>query len=87
MPMHGNALSRQWHGRSTVCTLATGTRINITQSPLAAIGDAASAHTVLRVTSVGVINLSSPAVQALAELFGPIPDCCKRRCTSTPSAK
>jgi len=68
------ARSRQWHGRSTVRTLAAGTRIDVTQGPLAAFGDEAAAYTVLRVTSVGVNNLPSPAVQALAELFGPIPE-------------
>ncbi|WP_371860196.1 type VI secretion system Vgr family protein [Pseudoduganella plicata] len=68
------ARSREWHGRSTVRTLAAGTRIDVTQGPLAAFGDEAAAYTVLRVTSVGVNNLPSPAVQALAELFGPIPE-------------
>jgi uncharacterized protein involved in type VI secretion and phage assembly/uncharacterized protein (DUF2345 family) len=75
LQMQGHeARSRQWHGRSTVRTLAAGTRIDVTQGPLAAFGDAASSYTVLRVTSVGVNNLPSPAVQALAELFGPIPE-------------
>ncbi|MTV56563.1 contractile injection system protein, VgrG/Pvc8 family, partial [Pseudoduganella buxea] len=68
------ARSQPWQGRSTVRTLAAGTRIDVTQGPLAMFGDAPASYTVLRVTSVGVNNLPSPAVQALAELFGPIPE-------------
>ncbi len=68
------ARSQPWQGRSTVRTLAAGTRIDVTQGPLAMFGDAPASYTILRVTSVGVNNLPSPAVQALAELFGPIPE-------------
>ncbi|MTV53347.1 type VI secretion system Vgr family protein, partial [Pseudoduganella buxea] len=68
------ARSQPWQGRSTVRTLAAGTRIDVTQGPLAMFGDAPASYTILRVTSVGVNNLPSPAVRALAELFGPIPE-------------
>ncbi|WP_254442343.1 type VI secretion system Vgr family protein [Duganella vulcania] len=69
------ARSQLWRGRSTVRTLAAGRRVNVTQGPLAsAEGDAVPAYTVLRVTSVGVNNLPSPAQHGLAELFGPIPE-------------
>ncbi|OFA03683.1 heterokaryon incompatibility protein Het-C [Duganella sp. HH101] len=69
------ARSQQWRGRSTVRTLAAGRRINVTQGPLAAADGAETpAYTVLRVTSVGVNNLPSPASHGLAELFGPIPE-------------
>ena len=62
-----------WRGRSTLRTLRAGTRLTILDAPLQQLGDA-PAFTVLRVTSVGVNNLPSPAQQALAELFGPIPE-------------
>ncbi|MQA21681.1 type VI secretion system Vgr family protein [Rugamonas rivuli] len=69
------ARSQQWRGRSTVRTLAAGRRINVTQGPLAAADGAETpAYAVLRVTSVGVNNLPSPASHGLAELFGPIPE-------------
>ncbi len=69
------ARSQLWRGRSTVRTLAAGRRVNVTQGPLASAGGAAvPAYTVLRVTSVGVNNLPSPAQHGLAELFGPIPE-------------
>ncbi|TWI66188.1 Rhs element Vgr protein [Pseudoduganella lurida] len=68
------ARSHQWRGRSTVRTLAAGTRVDVTQGPLAGAGDAPLSYTVLRVTSVGVNNLPAPVVQGLAELFGPIPE-------------
>ncbi|QJE02011.1 type VI secretion system tip protein VgrG [Massilia forsythiae] len=64
-----------WQGRSTVRTLAAGTRIGVTQGPLAAFGaGTAPAYTVLEVTSIGVNNLPVAAQQGLAELFGPIPE-------------
>ncbi len=68
------ARSSQWQGRSTVRTLAAGTRIAVTQGPLSFADGQMPAYTVLRVTSVGVNNLPTPAVAALAELFGPIPE-------------
>jgi type VI secretion system VgrG family protein len=66
------AVAQQWRGRSTVRTMAAGTRFTLTQGPLSA--DAAPTYVLLRVRSVGVNNLPSPAQQALAELFGPIPE-------------
>ena len=69
------ARSQLWRGRSTVRTLAAGYRVNVTQGPLAsAEGAAVPAYTMLRVRSVGLNNLPSPAQHALAELFGPIPE-------------
>ena len=69
------ARSQLWRGRSTVRTLAAGRRVNVTQGPLAsAEGASVPAYTVLRVSSVGVNNLPSPAQHGLAELFGPIPE-------------
>ena len=62
-----------WRGRSTLRTLRAGTRLTIIDAPLRQLGDA-PAFAVLRVASVGVNNLPSPAQQALAELFGPIPE-------------
>jgi type VI secretion system secreted protein VgrG len=62
-----------WRGRSTLRTLRAGTRLTIIDAPLQQLGEA-PAFTVLRVCSVGVNNLPSPAQQALAELFGPIPE-------------
>ncbi len=50
-----------------------GTRLTILDAPLKQLGEAAP-FALLRVTSVGVNNLPSPAQQALAELFGPIPE-------------
>ncbi len=67
------ARSQLWRGRSTLRTLRAGTRMTILDAPLQQLGDA-PAFVVLRVTSVGVNNLPSPAQQALAELFGPIPE-------------
>lgn len=61
-----------WHGRSTVRTLRAGTRLTVSDTPLAQYRD--TAFTVLRVTSVGVNNMPPPAQHALAELFGPIPE-------------
>ncbi len=54
-------------------TLRAGTRLTVTGTPLQSLGEAAS-YTVLRVVSVGVNNLPSRATEALAELFGPIPE-------------
>ena len=62
-----------WRGRSTLRTLRAGTRLRILDAPLRQLGEA-PAFAVLRVASVGVNNLPSPAVHALAELFGPIPE-------------
>ncbi|MGZ8317341.1 MAG: type VI secretion system Vgr family protein, partial [Telluria sp.] len=67
------ARSQMWLGRSTVRTLRAGTRLTVTVAPLQQLGDTA-AFTILRVTSVGVNNMPSPAQHALAELFGPIPE-------------
>ncbi len=67
------ARSHRWCGRSTLRTLRAGTRLTITGVPLQRLG-VAPAFTVLRVISVGVNNLPSPAQQALAELFGPLPE-------------
>jgi type VI secretion system VgrG family protein len=64
------ARSRLWRGRSTVRTLRAGTRMNVSDMPR----EDAAAFTVLRVWSVGVNNMPTPAQQALAELFGPIPE-------------
>ena len=66
------ARSQLWQGRSTVRTLRAGTRMAITGLPLKELSDAS--FTLLRVTSVGVNNLPLPAQQALAELFGPLPE-------------
>jgi type VI secretion system secreted protein VgrG len=68
------ARGQLWRGRSTVRTLAAGTRVNVTQGPLAAADGSVPAYVMLRVTSVGVNNLPSPAQHGLAELFGPIPE-------------
>ena len=72
------AAAQLWHGRSTVRTMQAGTRFTLTQGPLSLDGDAppnsAPAYVLLRVRSVGINNLPSPAQQALAELFGPIPE-------------
>lgn len=67
------ARGQLWSGRSTVRTLRAGTRMNVTGAPLRQLG-AAGAFTVLRVSSVGINNLPPPARDALAELFGPIPE-------------
>ena len=67
------ARAQLWNGRSTVRSLRAGSRLTVTRTPLRALGNGA-AFTVLRVTSVGVNNLPPPAQQALAELFGPIPE-------------
>jgi type VI secretion system VgrG family protein len=66
------AAAQLWRGRSTVRTMAAGARFKLTQGPLSS--DSEPAYVLLRVRSVGVNNLPSPAQQALAELFGPIPE-------------
>jgi type VI secretion system VgrG family protein len=66
------AAAQLWRGRSTVRTMEAGSRFTLTQGPLPS--DSAPAYVLLRVRSVGVNNLPSPAQQALAELFGPIPE-------------
>jgi type VI secretion system secreted protein VgrG len=68
------AASQRWQARSTVRTLRPGTRFSLTQGPLGSHGDTAPAYNVLRVISVGVNNLPAPAVDGLAELFGPVPE-------------
>ncbi len=67
------ARTQLWRARSTLRTLRAGTRLEITGAPLQRLGEAA-AYTVLRVDSVGVNNLPSKAREALAELFGPLPE-------------
>ncbi|OIJ44468.1 type VI secretion system Vgr family protein [Massilia timonae] len=67
------ARGQLWSGSSTVRTLRAGTRMNVTGAPLRQLG-AAGAFTVLRVSSVGINNLPPPAREALAELFGPLPE-------------
>jgi len=67
------ARSQSWHGRSNLRTLRAGTRLTVLGAPLSRLGDT-SAFTVLRVTSVGINNLPTAARDALAELFGPIPE-------------
>ena len=66
------ARSHLWRGRSTLRTLRAGNRLTVIDAPLKQ--GAAPAFSMLRVVSVGVNNLPSPAQQALAELFGPIPE-------------
>ena len=67
------ARGQLWSGRSTVRTLRAGTRMDVTGAPLRQLG-AAGAFTVLQVSSVGINNLPPPARDALAELFGPLPE-------------
>lgn len=67
------ALSQLWQGRTTLRTLRAGTRLQVLGAPLRQFGEAPE-FAILRVTSVGVNNLPLPAQQALAELFGPIPE-------------
>ncbi len=74
LQMQGNeARAFMWSGRSTLRTLRAGCRLTVIDAPLQKLG-ATPAFAILRVTSVGVNNLPSPAQQALAELFGPIPE-------------
>ena len=75
LQMEANEARRHlWDARSTVRTLRAGTRFTLTQGPLQPLGDADPAYVVLRVVSVGVNNLPTPAKQGLEELFGPIPE-------------
>jgi type VI secretion system VgrG family protein len=67
------ARSQSWRGRSTLRTLRAGARLTVTGAPLGQLG-AAAPFTILRVTSVGVNNLPTRAQDALAELFGPLPE-------------
>jgi type VI secretion system VgrG family protein len=67
------ARSQMWSGSSTLRTLRAGTRLTVLDTPLKQLGNT-PAFTVLRVFSVGVNNMPSSAQQALAELFGPIPE-------------
>ncbi|PHV22403.1 type VI secretion system tip protein VgrG [Janthinobacterium sp. BJB446] len=68
------ARAQLWQARSTVRTLRAGTRFTLTQGPLSQADGAASEYVVLRVASIGVNNLPAPALEGLAELFGPIPE-------------
>ena len=68
------ARAQLWQARSTVRTLRAGTRFTLTQGPLPPADGAAPEYVVLRVASIGVNNLPAPALQGLAELFGPIPE-------------
>lgn len=67
------ARGQMWQGRSSVRTLRAGTRLQVLGAPLQQLGESA-AFTVLRVFSIGVNNMPPQAQQALAELFGPIPE-------------
>jgi type VI secretion system secreted protein VgrG len=66
------ARNHRWQGRSTVRTLRRGTRFTLTQGPLSGQFDMPAVYNVLRVVSVGINNLPTPAVHGLAELFGPV---------------
>ena len=68
------ARAQLWQARSTVRTLRAGTRFTLTQGPLQPADGAAPGYVVLRVASIGVNNLPVPALEGLAELFGPIPE-------------
>ena len=68
------ARAQMWQARSTVRTLRAGTRFTLTQGPLQPADGAAPEYVVLRVASIGVNNLPLPALEGLAELFGPIPE-------------
>lgn len=78
------AVAQLWRGRSTVRTMMAGTRFSLTQGPLQSVADSAPTYVLLRVRSVGVNNLPSPAQQALAELFGPIPELLEEIATDLP---
>ncbi|MEX5747199.1 type VI secretion system Vgr family protein [Massilia sp. X63] len=67
------ARSQLWQGRSTVRTLRAGTRLTVEATFLQRLGGTAG-FTMSRVRSVGVNNMPPPAQQALAELFGPLPE-------------
>jgi type VI secretion system secreted protein VgrG len=66
------ARSQPWWGRSNLRTLRAGTRLTISGLPLQQVQN--GTFSILRVTSVGINNLPAPAQQALAELFGPLPE-------------
>jgi type VI secretion system secreted protein VgrG len=66
--------SQRWQARSTVRTLRPGTRFSLTQGPLSGHTETAPVYNVLRVVSMGINNLPGPAVDGLAELFGPLPE-------------
>jgi type VI secretion system secreted protein VgrG len=68
------AASQRWQARSTVRTLRPGTRFSLTQGPLSGHTETAPVYNVLRVVSMGINNLPGPAVDGLAELFGPLPE-------------
>jgi type VI secretion system secreted protein VgrG len=68
-----DARTQLWRGRSTVRTLRAGTRVVVSGAPRRELGGSAP-FTIVRVTSIGVNNLPPPARDALAELFGPIPE-------------
>jgi type VI secretion system secreted protein VgrG len=68
------AANQRWQARSTVRTLRPGTRFTLTQGPLSGHSDIAPVYNVLRVVSVGINNLPTKASDALAELFGPLPE-------------
>lgn len=67
------ARGQAWRGRSSVRTLRAGTRVQVLGAPLQQLGDLAS-FTVLRVLSIGVNNMPPATQDALAELFGPVPE-------------
>ncbi|STQ92370.1 Uncharacterized protein conserved in bacteria [Janthinobacterium lividum] len=68
------ARAQLWQARSTARTLRAGTRFTLTQGPLPPADGAAPEYVVLRAASIGVNNLPAPALEGLAELFGPIPE-------------
>ncbi|MFZ6751402.1 type VI secretion system Vgr family protein [Undibacterium sp. Ren11W] len=68
------ARNKLWLAHSTVRSLRPGTRFSLSQGPLQQLGDTAPSYVVLNVSSAGINNLPKPAQQALAELFGPIPE-------------
>ena len=74
--LHAEAMearSASWIMRSTIRTLRAGSRFTLLGGPRPSDGPEPS-YTVLRVRSVGINNLPAPASEALAELFGPIPE-------------
>jgi type VI secretion system secreted protein VgrG len=68
------ARNKLWLAHSTVRSLRPGTRFSLSQGPLQQLGETAPSYVVLNVSSAGINNLPKPAQQALAELFGPIPE-------------
>lgn len=67
------ARGQMWRGRSSVRTLRAGTRLQVLGAPLQQLEESAS-FSVLRVLSIGVNNMPPATQNALAELFGPIPE-------------